>query len=116
MKVEDFLSSDKYITRKELVEKTGLSDREVRNQISELKKERVVIYSSKNNLGYRLAKPIQNMNEGEMKKEKELITHSLNECKSRSTILRKQMRKYIAYLKKMEQFENNNSQLVSNTL
>lgn len=56
------------------------------------------------------------MNEEEMKKEKELITHSLNECKSRSTILRKQMRKYIAYLKKMEQFENNNSQLVNNTL
>lgn len=40
MKVEDFLSSDKYITRKELVEKTGLSDREVRNQISELKKRK----------------------------------------------------------------------------
>ena len=109
MKIEEYLSSEKYITRKELVEKTGLSDREVRNQISELKKEKVVIYSSNNNYGYRLAKPIQSLNEEERNKEKELITHSLNECKSRATILRKQMRKYIAYLKKLEQIENNNN-------
>lgn len=46
MNIEDYLSSTKYTTRKELVEKTNLSDREIRRKISELKKHRVVIYSS----------------------------------------------------------------------
>lgn len=37
--IKDYLSTEKYTTRKELVEKTGLADREVRNRISELKKK-----------------------------------------------------------------------------
>lgn len=97
-----YLSTERYITRKELVEKTGLSDREVRNRISELKKERVVIYSSGKS-GYRLAKELKNMTQQEREEEIELVTHSLNDCKSRTKQLNKQKRKYIAYLKKAEQ-------------
>ena len=100
--IKDYLSTEKYTTRKELVEATGFSDREVRSRISELKKKRVVIYSSQNT-GYRLAKELKGLTKEERKKEVELVKHSLNDCKSRTTQLNKQKRKYIAYIKKAEQ-------------
>lgn len=102
--IENYLSATKYTTRKELVEKTGLSDREVRKEISELKKTRVVIYSSQRS-GYRLAKELRSMSKIEREEEIKQVQHSLNECKSRTKQLKKQMRKYIAYLKKAEQTE-----------
>lgn len=100
--IKDYLSTEKYTTRKELVEATGFSDREVRSKISELKKKRVVIYSSQNT-GYRLAKELKGLTKEEREKEVELVKHSLNDCKSRTTQLNKQKRKYIAYIKKAEQ-------------
>lgn len=102
--IENYLTSSKFTTRKELTEKTGLSDREVRKQISELKKRRVVIYSS-HRTGYRLAKEFRSLSKKEREEEKRLVLNSLNECKSRTTQLNKQKRKYIAYLKKAEQIE-----------
>lgn len=100
--IKDYLSTEKYTTRKELVEATMLTDREVRSRISELKKKRVVIYSSQNT-GYRLAKELKSLTKEEREKEVELVKHSLNDCKSRTTQLNKQKRKYIAYIKKAEQ-------------
>lgn len=100
--IKDYLSTEKYTTRKELVEATGFSDREVRSRISELKKKRVVIYSSQNT-GYRLAKELKSLTKEEREKEVDLVKHSLNDCKSRTTQLNKQKRKYIAYIKKAEQ-------------
>ena len=108
--IKQYLSTERYTTRKELVELTGMGDREVRSKISELKKERVVLYSS-SNAGYRLAKELNSMTPEERKKELELVEHSLNDCKSRTKQLNKQKRKYIAYLKKAEQLmvkENEN--------
>lgn len=100
--IKNYLSTERYVTRKELVETTGLSDRKIREKISELKKERVVIYSS-NKAGYRLAKELKNITREEREEEISLVTHSLNDCKSRTKQLNKQKRKYIAYLKKAEQ-------------
>ena len=40
----------------------------------------------------------------ELQEELKLVQHSLNDCKSRIRQLKKHMRKYIAYLKKAEQF------------
>lgn len=100
--IKDYLSTEKYTTRKELVEATGFSDREVRSRISELKKKRVVIYSSQNT-GYILAKELKGLTKEEREKEADLVKHSLNDCKSRTTQLNKQKRKYIAYIKKAEQ-------------
>ncbi len=100
--IKDYLSTEKYTTRKELVEATGFSDREIRSRISELKKKRVVIYSSQNT-GYRLAKELKGLTKEEREKEVDLVKHSLNDCKSRTTQLNKQKRKYIAYIKKAEQ-------------
>ena len=70
--IENYLSSTRYTSRKELVEKTGLSDREVRRQISELKKTRVVIYSSHRS-GYRLAKEFRSLSNQEREEEKRLV-------------------------------------------
>lgn len=102
--IENYLSSTKYTTRKKLIEKTGLSDREVRRRISELKKQRVVLFDSSRS-GYRLAKEFRSMSKIEREEEVKQVEHSLNECKSRSKQLRKQMRKYIAYIKKAEQIK-----------
>lgn len=102
--IENYLSSTRYTTRKELVEATGLSDREVRSRISELKTKRVVIYSSSRS-GYRLAREYSSMSRIQRDEEIEQIQHSLNDCKSRTKQLNKQKRKYIAYLKKAEQIE-----------
>ena len=106
--IKQYLSTEKYTTRKELMELTGLADREVRSKVSELKKERVVLYSSQQ-AGYRLAKELKRMTPKEREKEIELVKHSLNDCKSRTKQLNKQKRKYIAYLKKAEKImmENN---------
>lgn len=106
--IKQYLSTEKYTTRKELMELTGLADREVRSKISELKKERVVLYSSQQ-AGYRLAKELKKMTPEEREEEIELVKHSLNDCKSRTKQLNKQKRKYIAYLKKAEKImmENN---------
>ena len=102
--IEKYLSTEKYITRQELSELTGLSDRKVRSKISELKKHRVVLYSSQRS-GYRLAKEYRSMSKQQREEEIEQVKHSLNDCKSRTTRLNKQKRKYIAYLKKAEQID-----------
>lgn len=102
--IEKYLSSSRYTTRKELCEKTGLSDRTIRNKISELKTKRVVIYSSQTK-GYRLAKEYRTMSKIQREEEIKQIEHSLNDCKSRVNNIKKSMRKYIAYIKKAEQIE-----------
>lgn len=102
--IKEYLSTERFTTRKELVENTGLSDRDVRDKISELKRHRVVLYSSQR-AGYRLAKELKGMTKEERDAEVKEVEHSLNDCKSRTTQLNKQKRKYIAYLKKAKQIE-----------
>ena len=107
MDIENYLSATSYKTREQLVNATGMSDREVRRQISELKKERVVICSS-NTKGYRLAKEINSASESELQKEIELIRHCIAEIQSKKKLHNKQLRKYIAYLKVAEKRLNIN--------
>lgn len=102
--IKDYLSTERYTTRKELIEKTGLSDRDVRDRISELKKHRVVLYSSQRS-GYRLAKELKSMTKEERAAEVKEVEHSLNDCRSRTTQLNKQKRKYIAYIKKAKEID-----------
>ena len=102
--IEYYLSSTRYTTRKELCEKTNLCDREVRQRISELKKTRVLIFSS-GGKGYRLAKEYKSMSRLERDEELNQIRRSLNECKSRTNQINKQKRKYIAYVRKAEEIE-----------
>lgn len=103
MNIVDFLNDKEFTSKQELMAATGLNERTVRMKISELKKERVVIYNSQTK-GYRLAKFIDpdKMSAEEIENELELIEHSLNDIKSRMKVFKKQMRKYIAYQKKVE--------------
>lgn len=100
--IKNYLSTEKYTTRKELIEATKLTDREIRSRISELKKKRVVIYSSQS-AGYRLAKELKSLTKEEREKEVDLVKHSLNDCKSRTTQLNKQKRNILHISKKAEQ-------------
>ena len=102
--IEDYLCSTRYTTKQEIMEKTGLDKRKVRDLISQLKTKRVVIYSS-HTRGWRLAKEYTSMSKIEREEELNQIQHSLNDCKSRTKQLNKQKRKYIAYIKKAEQLE-----------
>lgn len=101
MNIENYLSATSYKTREQLASEMGISDREVRRQISELKKKRVVIYSS-NKKGYRLAKEINSMSTTEREEEVELIQHCIADIKSKKKVYNKQLRKYIAYIKMVE--------------
>ena len=102
--IENLLSATRYTTKQEIMEKTGLSERKVRDLVSKLKKKRVVIYSSQTK-GWRLAKEYSSMSRIEREEELNQIKHSLNDCRTRVNDLKKSMRKYIAYIKKAEQIE-----------
>lgn len=104
MNIVDFLNDKEFTSKQQIMKETGLDERTVRRKISELKKERVVIYNSKTK-GWKLAKYIDpdRMSAEEIQNELEMIEHSLNDIKSRMKVFKKQMRKYIAYKKKVEQ-------------
>ena len=103
MNIVDFLNDNEFKSKEQLMKETGLNERTVRAKISELKKERVVIYSSQQK-GYKLAKFIdpKNMSEEEIQHELEMVEHSINDIKARKKVFNKQLRKYIAYMKKVE--------------
>lgn len=102
MKIEDYLSTEYFKSRKQLVRETGLTDRVLRSKISQLKKEKAVIYNSQTR-GYRLAKEIESIvTVDEAKEEMELIQHSINDIEARKADMNKSERSYIAYLKRLE--------------
>ncbi len=102
MKIEEYLSTEKFKTRQQLVKETGLTDRAVRNKISELKKTRAVIYNSQTK-GYRLAKDIKSFNTPEEAREElRQILHCINDIEARKRDMNRSERTYIAYIKKIE--------------
>lgn len=104
MNIRDFLSTDEFKSRKQLVEETGYSDRAVRSAISELKQNEVVIYNSQTS-GYRLAKNISDeMKLEDLLKEINLVQHCINDIEARKEVFNQQERTYIAYLKVAEKF------------
>lgn len=107
LKIEDFLSTTSYKTREQLVNETGQSDREVRRQISEFKKERVVICSS-NTKGYRLAKEIDTTSKIELQKEIDLVKHCIAEIQSKERVHNNQLEEYAEYLRLAEKRLNEN--------
>lgn len=104
MNIEQYLNTEYPLTRQELVEKTNLSDRKVRNEISELKQKRAVIYNSQTK-GYKLAKDTDTIKLEEIEEEKKAIQHCLNDIESRKRVFNKQERVYIAHLKRLEKKE-----------
>lgn len=103
--IKDYLSTDKFKSRVQLSLETGMSDRWIRNRISELKETEVVLYNSQTS-GYRLAKRIEDMNPQELEIEIELVQHCINDIEARKGVFNQQERTYIAYLKIAERKRN----------
>ena len=99
--IEEFLNTEEFKSKQELADETGLSERCVRQKISELKLIKPVIYNS-NTKGYRLAKNFIELNPDEFRKEIELINHCINDIQARNKVFNNQLRSYIAYKKAAE--------------
>lgn len=103
MKIEDYLSTEEFKTRQQLMNETGMTDRAVRREISILKKKKPVIYNSQTR-GYKLAKDIKSFNTAEeAKTEWEQIQHCINDIEARKSDMNMSERTYIAYKKKIEE-------------
>lgn len=99
MKIEEYLSQEYFTTRKELENRTGLTDRQIRMQISKLKETIPVISHSKGK-GYRLARDFQDFNtSNEAREELAEVEHCINEINSRKRSLDKTKKTYEAYVK-----------------
>ncbi len=96
--IEEYLNTESFTTRKELVAKTGLCDREIRNRISNLKLEKPVIYNSQTK-GYRLAKDLSKLSREEVIKELLEAKHSRADIIARIEALQSQVKTYDDYLK-----------------
>lgn len=101
--IEEYLNTETFTSRKELVARTGLCDRKIRNMISQLKLEKPVIYNSQTR-GYRLAKDLSKLNREELIKELLLVKHSIEDMESRKDVFNHQERTYIAYYEKGQEF------------
>ena len=101
MKFENLVPSDRYISKQELQDLTGLSERAVRQNLSDLKKQ-MVILSFSSGKGYRKVKPTEEMTKEEMLIEQGEINHCLNEYKHRIKDLKKSMRKLVARAKVLD--------------
>ena len=101
MNIYEFIPNDRYISRADLMDLTGLGEREVRKEISKLKKQYVIL-SFSSQKGYRKVKPTEEMTKEEMQIEYQEVMHCIREYQHRVTDLKKSMRKLIARKKILE--------------
>ena len=99
--IYELIPTDRFITRKELKELTGYSDRHIRDAISEIKKEHTII-SLSSLKGYKRVKSSADMTNEEKLKEMELIKHCINEINCKKKVYNHQLRQFIANLKVLE--------------
>ena len=101
MDIYELIPNDKYISKLELMDLTGLPERTVRDRISKLKKQYVIL-SFSSGKGYRKVKPTEEMTKEEMELEYQEVMHCIREYQHRITDLKKSMRKLIARKKILE--------------
>lgn len=97
--IEQYLNTETFTTRKELVVRTGMCDRLVRDKISNLKLEKPVIYNSQTK-GYRLTKDLSKLNREEIIIEMLEVKHSRADILSRIEVFQEQLKVYDDYLEK----------------
>lgn len=108
MRIEEYLHTDKFTSKLELMDLTGLSERAVRREISDLKLVKPVIYNSQTK-GHRLAKRIEDLKTlDDVATEYKAVQHCIADIQARKKVFDKQLRTYIAYLKKIEKIFNTN--------
>lgn len=101
--IYDLIPEDRFITKKELIELTGIDERSIRRYISDIRKEHSVI-SLSSGKGYKKSKSTEDMTQQEIEIEYEMIKHQINESNSRIKELKKNMRSSIARLKILEKY------------
>lgn len=103
MEIENYLSMNEFTSRKQLIAKTGLSDRIVRHKIRDLKLKKAVLYNSKTK-GYRLAKTRERLNQlniSELANEMYLTEHTKRDILSRISKLSEEVDTYNKYLEQV---------------
>lgn len=99
--IYDMIPTDRYISRKELKERLGMSDRQIRLYISKIREKHNIISLSSVG-GYRRAKSTNEMTQKEMMEEYEIIKKQLKENNNRIKKIKYNMKSQIAYLKILE--------------
>lgn len=99
--IYDMIPTDRYISRKELKERLGMSDRQIRLCISKIREKHNIISLSSVG-GYRRAKSTNEMTQKEMMEEYEIIKKQLKENNNRIKKIKYNMKSQIAYLKILE--------------
>lgn len=99
----ELIPDDEFITKKELMDMTGLSERAVRRYISDIRKEHSII-SLSSGKGYMKSKSTDDMTQQEMMIEYDMVKHQIAESNSRIKELKKNMKSSIARLKILEKY------------
>lgn len=99
--IYNMIPEDRYISRKELKDRLGMSDRLIRHYISIIRQKHNIISLSSIG-GYRRAKSTDNMTQKEIMEEYEIIKKQLKETNNRIKKLKYNMKSQIAYLKILE--------------
>lgn len=99
--IYNLIPQDRYITREELVQIVGVSDRTIRNAIANIRKEHNII-SLTTGKGYRKPKSTQDMTPEEIESEINIIKKQLKENNNRIKKIKYNMKSQIAYLKMLE--------------
>ena len=103
--IYDMIPEDRYISRKELKERLGISDRLIRHYISKIREKHNIISLSSIG-GYRRAKSTSEMTQKEIMEEYEIIKKQLKENNNRIKKIKYNMKSQIAYLKILEKNMN----------
>lgn len=101
--IEQYLNTETFTTKKELMAKTKANERTVRNRISNLKLKKPVVYNSQTK-GYRLAKDVSKLSREKIIDEILEVQHSRNDIISRIEVFSKQLKTYDDYLKEADRY------------
>lgn len=94
----ELIPNDRFITKDELIQLTGLSDRTLRDMVSHIKMSKTIISNcDKRGKGTELLKTID-----DIEYELGIVKKSIKEINSRKKVYNKQLRQYIAYMKVLE--------------
>lgn len=101
--IYDLLPDNRFISKKELMELTGLDERTVRRYICDIRKEHSII-SLSSGKGYMKSRSTDEMTEQEIQIEYNMVKHQIAESNSRIRELKKNMKSSIARLKILEKY------------
>ena len=102
--IEQYLNPYEFTSKQEISAKTGLSEREVRRKISELKLTKAVLYNSQTK-GHRLRKnkeQLSELNLEDLTKEMLLNNHAKRDIQSRIKALSEEIAPYEEYEKELQ--------------